>query len=349
MLCVVVLLPAAALAQRRLVIVDEDALEPADSGEIAMLALLQSPGAQVLGITIVTGDGWRDEAVQRTLRMLELTHHADVPLAAGAVFPLVRTQDETMLAAQSYGRPVWLGAWGGTTGKPDHGPSDVPPLPEGTPALKPIDEDAAHFLVRQVRAHPGDITIYAAGPLTNIALAIAIEPRFAEMTKGIVIMGSSLNPQTDDPEFANSPRSEFNFWFDPEAAHNVLRARWPRIDVTTVDVSLKTKLTDDLVAELSRSSASAAQYVAKYSKSRDYQWDEIAALAWLDPSLITKTRDVYMDVDVSHGASYGHTLTWDEAHRPSRDLPLVHAQLDLDVSRFRKLFVELMTRGAPAR
>src|SRR5579872_2126026 len=116
MLCVVVLLPAAALAQRRLVIVDEDALEPADSGEIAMLALLQSPGAQVLGITIVTGDGWRDEAVQRTLRMLELTHHADVPLAAGAVFPLVRTQDETMLAAQSYGRPVWLGAWGGTTG-----------------------------------------------------------------------------------------------------------------------------------------------------------------------------------------------------------------------------------------
>ena len=69
------------------------------------------------------------------------------------------------------------------------------------------------------------MTIYAAGPLTNIALAISIDPEFAAMTQGIVIMGGSLNPQTGDPEFANNPRHEFNFWFDPEAAHITLRAR----------------------------------------------------------------------------------------------------------------------------
>ena len=128
-----------------------------------------------------------------------------------------------------------------------HGPYEIPPMPEGLPTTKPIDEDAAHFLIRQVRAHPHQVTIYAAGPLTNIALAIAIDPEFASLTKGIVLMGGSLNPQTDDPEFATDPRHEFNFWFDPEAAHIVLHADWPRIDVTTVDVSIKAPFTQQML------------------------------------------------------------------------------------------------------
>jgi purine nucleosidase len=103
-----------------------------------------------------------------------------------------------------------------------------------------------------VRAHPHEVTIYAAGPMTNIALAISIDPEFAALTKGIVLMGGSLNPQTDDPEFATSPRHEFNFWFDPEAAHIVLRADWPRVDVTTVDVSIKAPFTED-ADEISKS------------------------------------------------------------------------------------------------
>ena len=115
------------------------------------------------------------------------------------------------------------------------------------PTTKPIDEDAAHFLIRQVHAHPHQVTIYAAGPLTNIALAVALDPEFAALTKGIVFMGSSLNPQTSDPEFATSPRHEFNFWFDPEAAHIVLRADWPRIDVTTVDISIKAPFTQAML------------------------------------------------------------------------------------------------------
>ena len=60
------------------------------------------------------------------------------------------------------------------------------------------------------------MTVYAAGPLTNVALALAIDPHFAELTQGIVVMGGSLNPQTEDPEFSTSPRHEFNFWFDPK-------------------------------------------------------------------------------------------------------------------------------------
>ena len=189
-----------------------------------------------------------------------------------------------------------------------------------------MDEDAAHFLIRQVHAHPHQVTIYAAGPLTNIALALAIDPHFAELTQGIVIMGGSLNPQTEDPEFSTSPRHEFNFWFDPEGAHITFRAHWPRIDVTTVDVSLKAPFTQEMVDTISKSSNPAAQYIAKYSQERYYMWDELTALAWIDPSIITKERLLYMDVDVNRGAGYGDTLTWTDKLKPAIDVQLVHAE-----------------------
>ncbi len=80
---------------------------------MAMLVLLQSPDVQVLGITMVTGDAWRDEETLHTLRMLELTGHTGVPVARGAVFPLVRTEQETQLDETRYGKVTWLGAWGG--------------------------------------------------------------------------------------------------------------------------------------------------------------------------------------------------------------------------------------------
>jgi purine nucleosidase len=344
---------------KRLVLIDQDGSGPGGSNQMAMMALLQSPQVDVLGITIVTGNAWRDEEVQHTLRMLELIGRTDVPLAAGAAFPLVRTQEETRLDSALVGKVVWLGAWGqgpttlvqtptGTVGvtppNPQiHGPWEVPPLLEGAPHSKPIDEDAVHFLIRQVHAHPHLVTIYAGGPLTNIALAISLDPHFAVLTRGIVLMGGSLNPQTDDPEFATSPRHEFNFWFDPEAARIVLRAPWPRVDVTTVDISIKAMFTQQMLDEISKSKQPAAQYVAKYSQDRYYLWDELTACAWLDPSIITKERPLYMDVDVSHGPSYGDTLTWTENLKPATGVRLVHAQLDLDLPRFTRLFVELMS------
>ena len=346
-------------AQKRLVLIDQDGSGPGGSNQMAMLALLQSPQVEVLGITMVTGNAWRDEETLHTLRMLELTGHANVPVAKGAVFPLVRTQQETRLAAAIDGKVAWLGAWGqgptmlvetagGVTPVTpakiqSHGPYEIPPMPEGEPSLKPIDEDAAHFLIRQVRAHPHQVTIYAAGPMTNIALAISIDPEFAALTKGIVLMGGSLNPQTDDPEFASSPRHEFNFWFDPEAAHIVLRADWPRVDVTTVDVSIKAPFTQKMLDEISKSQTPAARYIAAWSQDRYYLWDELAACAWLDPTLITKEKPLYMDVDLSHGPSYGDTLTWTENFKPATGVRLVHAQVDLDLPRFQKMFVELMT------
>jgi len=343
------------------VLIDQDGSGPADSNTMGMMVLLQSPQAEVLGVTVVTGNAWRDEEVKHTLRMLELIGRSDVPVVPGAVFPLVRTQEETLLEMQLIGKPFWVGAWGRQTtdlAPPaglvqakirTHEPWEIPSLPEGSPQTKPLAEDAPHFLIRQVRAHPGQVTIYAAGPLTNIALAVAIDPQFAELTRGIVIMGSSINPQTDDAEFATSPRHEFNFWFDPEAARIVLRAGWQRIDVTTVDVSIKAMFTQEMFDAISRSSNPAAQYISKFARERYYLWDELAACAWLDPSIITKIREVYMDVDLSHGPSYGDTLTWVEKLKPATEVRLVHAQMDVDLPKFRKMFVDLMSAPTQVR
>ena len=86
-------------AQKRLVLIDQDGSGPGGSNQMAILALLQAPDVKVLGITMVTGNAWCDEETAHTLRMLELTGHADVPLAKGAVFPLVRDQRDTQLAS----------------------------------------------------------------------------------------------------------------------------------------------------------------------------------------------------------------------------------------------------------
>jgi inosine-uridine nucleoside N-ribohydrolase len=342
-----VLVSVAASAQtRRMVIIDQDGSGPGGSNQMAMMVLLQSPQADVLGITMVSGNAWEPEEVQHTLRMLELIRRTDVPVVPGAIFPLVRTEEESKLEQKLYGTFSWYGAWGDVAAKtslqPYHGPYVIPKMAEGSPTLKPSDEDAAHFLIRQVRAHPHEVTIYAAGPLTNIALAISIDPHFAEMTQGIVIMGGSLSPQTGDPEFANNPRHEFNFWFDPEAAHITLRAHWPRIDLTTVDISVKTGFTKAMLEDISRSPHPAAKYLADYTDEFYYLWDELAAAAWLDPAIITKEQKLYVDVDVNRGQFYGDTLSWTAANKPSLDLQLVHVQTDLDLPRFNKFFVDLM-------
>jgi len=343
-----------AVAEKRLVLIDQDSSGPGGSNQMAMMVLLQSPKVQVLGISVVTGNAWRDEEVQHTLRMLELVGRTDVPVAAGAVFPLVRTQQGTRLATPLVGKVNWLGAWGAgpmdlehqAPGSADfarsHDPYFVPPMPEGPPHALPLDQDAVHFLIAQVHAHPHQVTICAFGPLTNIALALSIDPHFAEMTQGIVIMGGSLNPQTSDPEFANDPRHEFNFWFDPEAAHIVLRAHWPRIDLTTVDISVKAPFTKQMLDQIAQSSNPAARYVAAYSQERYYLWDELSACSLLDPTIVTGERLLYMDVDLSHGPSYGNTLTWNQTFKPDTDVQLVHAQVDLDLTKFTNMFVALM-------
>ncbi|MFZ0855246.1 MAG: nucleoside hydrolase [Candidatus Acidiferrales bacterium] len=334
----------------RKVIIDEDARGPAGTDEQAILALVQSPRAEVLGVTVVTGDGWRDEEVTHTLRMLEIIGRTDIPVVPGAVFPLDNSPQFIAHWETLNGKVVYQGAWNWPPGK-THGPFEIPPLIEGAPHTKPAAEDAAHFMIRMVHRYPHQVTIYAGGPLTDLALAIAIDPQFAELAQELVVMGGSINPQSSDPEFRLNPRREFNFWMDPEATHEVLHARWGKITDTPVDISIKTRLTKQMIAQIGRANTPAAQYIAKYG-DEEYMWDELAAIAWLDPSIITRTEKIYLDVSIDHGATYGDTLAWLPGNQPETfgsggeaGAQPVTVNADLDTAKFYREFVELMTRA----
>jgi len=344
------LLAASALALRaqnlRKVIIDQDAAGPGGTDMQSILALVNSPDTDVLGITVLTGDAWRDEEVQHTLRLMEIIGRIDIPVVPGAVFPLVSSKEYIAKWETLHGKLVYKGAWNFAHGHAVHGPYEIPPLPEGNPTTKASSEDAAHFLVRMVRKYPHDVTIYAAGPMTDLAMAIVLDPQFPELSKELILMAGSINPQTDDPEFALSPMHEFNFWMDPEASRAVLHARWPRVVLTTVDISVKTRMEKELIEQVRKSPTPAAQYVAKYAQP-NYLWDELAAVAWLDPTIITKWKKLYVDVDVDHGAGYGNTLVWAVGNQPGLGELLAEVQDDLDKPRFYQEYVELLTRPTP--
>src|ERR1700730_7875341 len=333
--------------EKRKIIIDQDAAGPAGTDQQSILLLIQSPQTEVLGVTVVTGDRWLQAEGAHTLRMLELVGRTDIPVVPGAEYPLVRTKEETELWEQQYGSVTWLGGW---TPRFYHRPDQLGELPEGQPSTKPLDEDAAHFLVRTVRKFPHEVTIYAGGPLTNLALAISIDPEFAGLAKELVFMGASLNPQTIDPEFINTPRHEFNIWFDPEAAHIVLRSRWKKIVCTPVDISVKTRMTAELIDRIKTGDSPAARYIGKYAHlygEYNYLWDELTAAAWLDPNLITKKETRFLDVDLSRGAGYGNMLTWREVDKPKLELQPVEVQVDLDTEKFYKMFVDLLAGPTP--
>jgi purine nucleosidase len=339
----VVACSASFAVERRKIIIDEDCAGPGGTNMQTLLLLIQSPGIQVLGITVASGDQWRDEEVAHALRLLEIIHRTDIPVMPGAAFPLVRTREETQLWEQRYGKVAYSGAWDARWW---HEPFVMPPLPEGAPSAKPSAEDAAHFLIRMVHLYPRQVTIYEGAPMTDLALAISLDPQFARLAQGLVFMGGSLNPQTKDPEFLSNPRHEFNFWFDPEAAHIVLRAPWQKIVGTPIDISVKTRLTPAMVKRIEAGGTPAGRYIARYYKEGmgfDYMWDELAAAAWIDPTLIIQRETRYMSADIDHGAGYGNTLTWTEADKPSLAGPPVEIQMDLNLERFNEMFSSRMT------
>ena len=335
---------------KRKVVINEDASGPGGSNMQTILLLLQSPQVEVLGITIVSGDQWRDEELAHTLRLLEIVGRTDVPVMSGAAFPLLRTRTEAKLAEQLYGKVSYQGAWDDRWW---HDPSVVPPLTEGQPITRPAEENAVNFLLRMVHKYPHEVTIYEGGPMTNLALAVSLDPQFPELARELIFMGGSLNPDTDYEEFAENPRHEFNFWFDPESAVIVLRAPWKRIVCTPTDVSIKARLSPSLVNRIGGSKSPVAQYVQRYYQrggGADFMWDELAAAAWIDPSLITKKETRYMTVDLDKGAGYGNTLT----HAPNSGLKFaaqpVEIQLELDKEKFYELFADrMMAKTAAAR
>ncbi|MEN3166865.1 nucleoside hydrolase [Gluconobacter sp. OJB] len=322
------------------VVLDNDFLGPGGSNIQSIIPLLNRPGVTLLGLTSVVGDDWENAGTAHALRFLEIAGQTQIPVADGATTPLVNTVAETKLREQQFGIIPWKGAWGGL-GSIEHVPATQPPvgkLPEGALHTTADALPAAMFLIREVHAHPHQVTIIAAGPLTNLALAIRIDPTFAETAKQLVFMGGLLDASmmsvTGNADFA----SDFNLIMDPEAAQIALTAPWPAITCIG-NVSNDIMMTPELANRIDAKHNAVTDYLQKYQAPLPL-WDELTSAIAVDPTLITKSVTAIMNVNIDHGMDYGHAHIWPDSTAPKgMGLRKVKIVQSIDKTRFINEFV----------
>jgi inosine-uridine nucleoside N-ribohydrolase len=333
--------PPAKAAEPMLVVHDNDFIGPGGPDIQPVLMLIGNPAVKVLGFTVVSGDGWRDEETAHLLRFLEIAHRTDIPVVPGAVFPLINSAARMRAWEQAYGKLPWKGAWNdpkpGENFHPDE-PYKVPDNPSGNPTTKPAAGTAADFMIQQVHRYPHQVTILATGPLTNLALAIRLDPEFAGLAKELVFMGGFLGANILQVSGDADINSDFNILFDPEAAHIVLTAPWAKITVLG-DVTNQTMMTPELIARMASVKTPVTEFLAKYAVNLPL-WDEMTAAVAVDRSLITRQIEANMDVDLEHGVHYGQVHVWPDAITPHQGEQKVTIVQAVDLDRFYDQFIK---------
>jgi inosine-uridine nucleoside N-ribohydrolase len=262
--------------------------DPGHDDAIAILLALASPELDLLGVTTVAGNQTLAKTTANALRVLEFAGCGGVPFAAGAERPLVRAP---AVAAHVHGE----------TGL------DGPELPP--PRGAPIASHAVSFIAEAIRAHAGRVTLIPTGPLTNVALLLALEPD--ARPERIVLMGGAVG------EGNRTPAAEFNIWSDPEAARRVFESG---IDLTMVglDVTHRALLSAADGEELRRSGRTgrlAAELLDFYGRFHRRSYPEldgsplhdpvaVAQVVW--PSLL-ELRPARVEVDCAWGEGRGRT------------------------------------------
>jgi inosine-uridine nucleoside N-ribohydrolase len=254
----------------------------------------------------------------------------------GADMPLVHAKSD--YAVREYGR--WY-------------ENETPVVPPGGYAEKqPEEESAVSFIVRTVMERPGEVTLVAIGPLTNIAQAIRAHPYFAASVKRLVIMGGAIASLPDGAGNV-TPNAEFNFWVDPEAARVTLRSGIP-IELSPLNVSRKSGLTKDWYARMVDVSNPLTELLAdtlgrRFESEPDRSWymyDQIAVASLIDPTLVT-TEPLYVDVDIHHGINYGVSVGGTEPWPGAEEAVQMNVQYDLDWPRFIEMFIERVQGPVP--
>jgi inosine-uridine nucleoside N-ribohydrolase len=344
------LTPRIGRADPDLVIYDNDWNVPGSYyEENALMPLLTSPLVKVIGLTSVTGDCWRDEGTASVLRFLEVIGRPDIPVYNGAVFPLVNTKERMYRWEETYGFIYWKGAFNDPAKFPGSHPDDpykITPPPDRMPLIHAAEGTAADYLIRAVHEHPHQVTLFAGGPLTNIALAVALDPEFSGLAKRLVVFGGALGELTDGDN--DGFHSDFDFIFDPEAAHIVLSAHWEKV-ISVADVSNDLILDKALMARIQAHPSPAARCLALNSTIGLPLWGEVATSILADPTLITKTIDVTMDVDTDHGMEYGRTVTGPIKSVPRLGTSVVTIIQSIDRKRFVDQLVSAIQTDVSSR
>lgn len=334
------------------VILDTDFSTIGDDGKVGVMAAqLHAQGViDLLGITVVAGNQWLNQGVADTLKAVErLGISRAVGVYAGARYPLVH--DYRNLAQE---KALW-GVGGSWYRRPE--PADhelVAPLDGFATAARLQQQHAVNFIIDTVRKYPREVTLLVIGPMTNIALAIRMSPEIVPLIKRIVFMAGAFEVPGN-----TTPAAEMNVWYDPEAARAVVRQPIDQafipLDVTnTVPMNKAifdaiTKNPDSIITKLLKNSG-FARTVQQNPNATSYIYDTLALAYLVDPTYATDVAEMWVDVDITWGPSYGRTLGYRAAQTPPANyLQKSKVIRRFDNERFFKLYVDLMTRPVPVR
>lgn len=329
--------PAAAQPTQK-IIFDTDFAFPPQDDAMALFFVLNSPEIETVGITTVAGNRSLNVANADVLKVLEVTGHTKIPVFQGAGAPLLHQGTEWDTKRH--------GGWYANE------PSREPP--GGFATTKKLEaRNAVDFLVSTVMQQPKQVTILALGPLTNIAMAMRMEPRFAGNVKQLVIMGGAIASLADGGG-NHTPNAEFNFYVDPEAAQIVLRSGIP-IVLSPLNVSRKARFTkasyDKIVAVDTPITRLVRDNLGPGYKERPdriaLMYDQVAAVTLVAPQLI-KTVELFVDVDANPGPNYGVSVGAPQPWPGGEGAKKMQVQTDLDWEKFIQLYVERVSRPQPA-
>lgn len=297
----------------RRVLLDTD---PGIDNSLAILLALASPEIDLAGVGVTGGNCPLEDGVRNALNVLAVANRSDMPVFSGIGLPLIRP-------------PFTAPETHGDTGL---GYARLPASPASQ-----ANEHAVDFIIREIMAHPGEVTLVAVAPLTNVAVALRKEPRIIQNVREVIIMGGALRADGNTTSLA-----EFNFYVDPHAAHIVLESGLPITLVPwdiTKDVLLVQEDIDRMMAvssPITRFIADATRFYIEFHEQcfgfSGCSINDPVALALSFMPELARTEPMHVAIEYSSELTAGKTvITYIGDHQREPD---AHDQLGFDVARW---------------
>jgi inosine-uridine nucleoside N-ribohydrolase len=306
------------------IIIDTD---PGVDDTIAICTALRSPELKVIGLTSVFGNAAGEITAQNALRLVELEDNDHIPVARGSDIPLVAPLEK-------------LGTW--VHGEDGMGNTNPPP-PKG----KLVDQSAAEFIVSMAHQYPQEITLVPVGPLTNIALALRLDPEITHLIHDVVIMGGAVSIPGN-----MTPVAEANIYHDAHAAEIVMAAGWP-LTLVGLDVTQKTVMTPAYHQELFKAGNPAVKLIQQILPCYQSYFNNLEGLNGSifthDPSAISYVinPDLFKTISVpvyveTEGRCMGQTVA--DWKRQWGERPNINVCVDVDSEGVLVLIKERLTK-----
>lgn len=305
------------------IILDSD---PGIDDSLAILLALASPEIVLDGISTIHGNASTKQVTKNALSILELAKASHVPVFKGCDVPLVK---DSLLSPETHG-DTGLG---------------YAKLPESQ--TQPQTQHGSDYLIEQIMSRPGEVTLVALGPLTNVALAIRKEPRIVQNVKAVFIMGGAIQHPGNTTALA-----EFNTYVDPHAAHVVFHSGMPMI-LTPLDVTYQCIFTKDDLNRLEQIDSPITKFISDstrfYMEFHD-EYQSIDGCVINDPMTLALTfmpeicdyQDLVVDVDISTGVGLGNTFA--DFYNYEKKPKNMKVAMGVRPRMFMELFLERMER-----